>query len=172
MSTTARRLAPGTDAGLAASSLAVGKESRSLALLLFREQLWRYVCIHGLGHEFQAIDFSTWLIKQDPHPDPCDIDARATGGLFIGMVNAGVLEKIGYRSNGGDKDRNYNASPRAVYRVALLDYTRLGWLERHPDFDHRARPEPEPAPDTDAVAITDLGIDPDQLTMFAEESDA
>lgn len=175
MPTTARRPSPGSDAGLAASSLSVGKEQRALALLLYREQLWRYVRIHGLGHEFQAIDFSTWLATQEHRPDECDIDPRSTGGLFIGMVNAGVLEKVGYRPNGGDKDRNYHASPRMVYRIVLLDYSRLGWVETHPAFDHRAKPEPEPEPEPevelDAVALTDL-IDPDQLTMFQEEPDA
>jgi hypothetical protein len=153
--TTATRIpSSGPDAGLAASSLDYGAQDRAEALLILRGQLWRFVRTHGLGHEFQAIDFSTWLKTQEVQPDPSKIDPRATGGLFLDLVRAGIVEKIGYKSNGGDKARNYHSSPRQTYRIIHLDHSLLGWIETHPAFYPRGKnPFPgDPEFDRDAPA--------------------
>lgn len=100
---------------------------RNRKVLKLRWLLWKYIRTSGLNHEFQAIDFSAWASKQPQH-EP-DLDMRATGGMFQAMVNAGILVQIGFRNNGGNKDTNYHGTPRTVYRVVELDYSKLGWLE-------------------------------------------
>jgi hypothetical protein len=142
----------GPDAGQAASSLDYGGQDRAEAMLIYRGQLWIYLRSHGLGHEFQAIDFSTWLKERDLQPDPAKIDPRATGGLFLDLVRHGICEKIGYKSNGGDKSRNYHSTARQTYRIVHLDHSLLGWTETHPAFYPRGGnpfpgdPEFEPPP--------------------------
>jgi hypothetical protein len=100
---------------------------RNRKVLKLRWLLWTYVRIHEVGHEFQAIDFSHWASAQPQYDD--DIDLRSSGGMFRTMVNAGVLEQIGFRNNGGNKKTGYHGTPRAVYRTAHLDYSLLGWPE-------------------------------------------
>ncbi|MGV6813700.1 MAG: hypothetical protein ACWA5W_01680, partial [Phycisphaerales bacterium] len=104
-----------------------GSPKRSQAVLVLRWLLWDYIRSHGVGHEFQAIDFSQWASTR-PQFDQ-SVDLRATGGMFIALVNAGIVEKTGYRNNGGNKDTNYHGTPRQVYRTMHIDYSRLGWLE-------------------------------------------
>lgn len=101
--------------------------ARNRKVLKLRWLLWKFIRTSGLNHEFQAIDFSSWAIQQPQH-EP-DLDMRATGGMFTAMVSAGILEQIGFRNNGGNKDTNYHGTPRVVYRVVELDYSKLGWLE-------------------------------------------
>lgn len=161
----AREPSPGVDIALAASSSDYGGQDRAEALLIYRSQLWRYVRSHGLGHDFQAIDFSAWLAQQKVRPDPSKIDPRATGGLFLDLVRVGICEKIGYKSNGGDKARNYNACPRQTYRIIHLDHSLLGW-ETHPAFyprggnpfpgDPEFDPRAEPPPDERTLSATPI----------------
>ncbi|PCI10399.1 hypothetical protein COB72_03350 [bacterium] len=99
----------------------------SLAVLKLRWLLQAFLRKHSIGHEFQAIDFSHWA-KQQPQCDD-SIEFRSTGGMFVQLVNAGILEQLGYRNNGGNKDTNYHGTPRQAYRIALIDFSRLGWLE-------------------------------------------
>ena len=100
---------------------------RNRKVLKLRWLLWKFIRTQDLGGEFQAIDFSHWATQQPQYDD--DIDLRSAGGMFRAMVSAGVLEQIGFRNNGGNKDTNYHGTPRTVYRVAHLDYSRLGWPE-------------------------------------------
>jgi hypothetical protein len=109
------------------SSCSTRSPERNRKVLKLRWLLWTYIRVHDVGHEFQAVDFSHWASKQPQLDD--DIDLRSTGGMFRTMVSAGVLEQIGIRNNGGNKDTGYNGTPRAVYRTAHLDYSRLGWPE-------------------------------------------
>jgi hypothetical protein len=140
----AREPSSGVEIGLAASSSDYGGQDRAEALLIYRSQLWIYVRTRGLGETFQAIDFSAWLATRELRPDPSKIDPRATGGLFLDLVRVGICEKIGYKSNGGDKARNYNACPRQTYRIIHLDHSLLGW-ETHPAFYPRSNRDREEA---------------------------
>lgn len=109
------------------SSCSTGSPERNRKVLKLRWLLWAYIRKHDLGHEFQAVDFSHWAAQQPQFEE--GVDLRSTGGMFRAMVSAGVLEQIGFRSNGGNKDTNYNGTPRTVYRIAHLDYSLLGWPE-------------------------------------------
>ena len=100
---------------------------RNRKVLKLRWLLWTYVRTRGIGAEFQAIDFSHWASKQPQYED--DVDLRSTGGMFRAMTNAGILEQIDFRNNGGNKETGYHGTPRAVYRVMHLDYSLLGWPE-------------------------------------------
>lgn len=100
---------------------------RNRKVLKVRWLLWDYIRSHGVGHEFQAVDFSHHAAQQ-PQFEP-DLDMRLTGGMFRAMVNAGVLEQIGFRNNGGNKATGYHGTTRTVYRVAILDFSLLGWPE-------------------------------------------
>lgn len=100
---------------------------RNRKVLKLRWLLWDYVRTHGVGHEFQAVDFSHHAVKQPQYES--DIDLRSTGGMFRAMVNAGILEQIGIRNNGGNKETGYHGTPRAVYRAIHLEHSLLGWLE-------------------------------------------
>lgn len=126
---TAREPASGTEAGLAAASFTASGPARREQLILLRRMLLDYIGRFEVGHTFQAVDFSHWLDSQAEQPDETVIDTRATGGLFLGLVNAGVLAKQGYANNGGNKARNYHGTPRVVYRIVSHEFTNLGWLE-------------------------------------------
>lgn len=171
---TTRTPSPGEDVAMATSSLDYGGQDRAEALLIYRHQLWRYVRTHGLGHEFQAIDFSAWLEQQEVRPDPSKIDPRATGGLFLDLVRVGICEKIGYKPNGGDKARNYHSTARQTYRIIHLDYSLLGWIEQHPAFYPVRKPDPDEADEIEPRDHPYDAADADQLTiadLFAEEAD-
>lgn len=104
-----------------------GSAERNRKVLKLRWLLWDYVRSHGVGHEFQAIDFSHHAAQQPQYES--DINLKSSGGMFKAMVNAGVLEQIGFRNNGGNKETGYHGTPRAVYRVTHLDFSLLGWPE-------------------------------------------
>lgn len=97
------------------------------AVLKLRWLLWKFLRMHDIGFEFQAIDFTHWA-QQQPQYDQT-IDMRATGGMFRQLVSSGIVEKLGYRNNAGNKATNYHGTPRQVYRTIVLDYSKLGWLE-------------------------------------------
>lgn len=109
------------------SSCKTSSPERNRKVLKLRWLLWKFIRTHDLGHEFQAVDFSHWAAQQPQFEE--GVDLRSTGGMFRTMVSAGVLEQIGFRNNGGNRDSNYNGTPRTVYRVAHLDYSKLGWPE-------------------------------------------
>lgn len=131
-----REPASGIEAGLAAASLSDDATRRDQALLILRERLIEYVTDHPIGHEFQAIDFHHWLGSQPTQPDWSVMDRRASGGLFLALVNAGVLLNVAVRNNGGNRDRNYHGTPRSVYAIASHDTTPLGWIERASETSH------------------------------------
>jgi hypothetical protein len=88
---------------------------------MVREELREFLERTPVGAEFQASDFTGHLQAVGAVPDKRVFDLRSTGGWFLGLVSKGVLSRGEYRSNAGVKDRNYNGTPRLVYR-----------LERHP----------------------------------------
>jgi hypothetical protein len=126
---TKRKPAHGIEVIEAASSPNTRTKRHSEAVLKLRWLLWKYIRINGIGHEFQAIDFSHWAKQQIQFDETVDVDLRSTGGMFLNLVKSGIIEKLGYRNNGGNKASNYHGTPRQAYRTVLLDYSRLGWLE-------------------------------------------
>lgn len=109
------------------SSPNTGTKKHSHAVLKLRWLLQTFLRNHDIGHEFQAIDFTHWA-NQQPQFDQ-SVDMRKTGGMFIAMANAGIIEKIGVRNNGGNKGTNYHGTTRHVYRIMMIDFSKLGWLE-------------------------------------------
>lgn len=103
-------------------------KKRSRAILDLRNLLWKFIRRMNPGDEFQAIDFSNWVQETRPHMSD-SIDLRSTGGMFRDLSNAGIIERSAYRNNGGNKKSNYHGTPRSVWRIVHIDYSRLGWLE-------------------------------------------
>jgi hypothetical protein len=82
------------------------------------DELREFLDRMALGDEFQASDFTAHLEAVGSIPDKRVYDLRSTGGLFKRLNAAGVVRIVDYRPNCGCKDRNYNATPRAVYELA------------------------------------------------------
>lgn len=95
--------------------------ARVEAEAMVREELREFLERTPVGAEFQASDFTAHLHAVGRVPDARTMDLRSTGGWFLALVSKGVLSRGEYRSNAGCKERNYNGTPRVVYR-----------LERHP----------------------------------------
>jgi hypothetical protein len=95
--------------------------ARVEAEAMVRDELREFLERTPVGAEFQACDFTAHLHAVGRVPDEKTMNLRSTGGWFLALVNKGVLSRGEYRSNAGCKERNYNATPRVVYR-----------LERHP----------------------------------------
>ena len=70
----------------------------------------------GPDPEFQACDFTRWLIDSGQRPDPALFDLRGLGSAYVALAHTGAVETVGVRNNAGSVKSNYNATPRSVYR--------------------------------------------------------
>lgn len=105
----------------------VSDAGKRAALRALRKDLAHYICALGVDAEFQASDFWSWLNEVGRAPSvPASrggLDPRACGALFVALVRDGVLVRVGVRANAGCRATGYHSTPRAVYRVALLDFS-------------------------------------------------
>ncbi|MCB9902543.1 MAG: hypothetical protein H6826_14455 [Planctomycetes bacterium] len=94
-----------------------GTEAGQAALRRVKANLIAW--INGLEQrppEFQAADFTKWLIDSGERPDPAVFDLRGAGALFRRLVKNEAIEVVGARTNAGSPGSNYNATMRVVYR--------------------------------------------------------
>jgi hypothetical protein len=93
--------------------------ARERELDRIRAALRAYIHFQGVGARFQAADFITHLYAIGQPPDAALVDARCTGGMFLGLC-AGkhpVLKVIDHKPNAGNKHTGYGSTRRPVYEI-------------------------------------------------------
>lgn len=94
--------------------------ARERELARIRTCLNQYIRKLGVGTQFQACDFITWMHATGSPPDESVIDPRCTGGMFNGLVHRNVLRVVGHRVNSGNKHTGYGSTARPVYVIDTL----------------------------------------------------
>lgn len=90
---------------------------RDDAIASVRAHLENFIRRLGVGATFQAVDFTRWMTESNLWPGADVYDRRSTGGHFVQLLKAGVLESVGAKPNGGCKASGYNSTIRSVWRI-------------------------------------------------------
>jgi len=99
--------------------------ARAAAMDRLKAELVAYILTQPIGTQLQAASFTVRLVERKV--DTGALDLRCTGGLFLRLVRAGVLEQVGYGPNGGVAATGYNSTARPIYLVRSHDLSGLGW---------------------------------------------